>query len=116
MGKLHKAFGARVQQLRKAAKLTQEELGKRTEMSGKVIGEIERGERNPTLGTIERLIKGLGIQPYEPFLFTLSERKSGGKVSDQMLLDMIRHTDERMKPFVVELVQTAISWAQRRNL
>jgi len=115
MGVLQKKFGSRVQQLRKAAGLTQEQLGRRTGMDGKVVGEIERGERNPTLETIERIMKGLGVQPYEPFMFSFHDSRLSGKTDEDVLLNLVRHTDATAKPFVIELVATALRWAQQKK-
>ncbi|GAB7188889.1 helix-turn-helix transcriptional regulator [Kitasatospora sp. Ki12] len=44
-----KAFGAQLRRLRKAAGLTQTQLGKRTVLSDSQISNLERGTRNPTL-------------------------------------------------------------------
>jgi DNA-binding XRE family transcriptional regulator len=41
------ALGARIRELRKEAKLTQEELASRAGLSANYIGETERGKRNP---------------------------------------------------------------------
>ncbi len=68
---IQKAFGRRVRELRRRAGLTQAELaarsGRNIEMQR--IGEIERGESNCTLRTIERLAKGLRCEPAELLLF-----------------------------------------------
>ncbi len=68
---IQKAIGRRIRDLRKRAGLTQAELaarcGRNIEMQR--IGEIERGERNSTLRTIERLAKGLRCEPAELPLF-----------------------------------------------
>lgn len=115
MGVLQKKFGTRVQQLRKAGGLTQEQLGRRTGMDGKVVGEIERGERNPTLETVEKIMKGLGVEPFEPFMFSFRESRTRERVGDDMLLNLVRHTDPSARPFVIELVQTALRWAQQKR-
>lgn len=114
MGALNKQFGLRVQQLRKASKLTQQQLGDRISMDGKVVGEIERGERNPTLDTIERLMKGLRVEPYELFMFSFEQRPKE-KVQEEALTNLVRHTDESTRPFVIELVQAALRWAQQKK-
>ncbi|MEU6967140.1 helix-turn-helix transcriptional regulator [Kitasatospora aureofaciens] len=44
-----KAFGAQLRRLRKAAGLTQTQLGERTQLSDSQISNLERGTRNPTL-------------------------------------------------------------------
>jgi transcriptional regulator with XRE-family HTH domain len=55
-------FGRRVHALRDLRKLTQEELGERASISGKFVGQIERGTGNPSLATIARLAQALGIE------------------------------------------------------
>ena len=53
-------IGERIQQLRKAAELTQTQLEQRAEVYD--VGAIERGETNPTLLTLLRLAMGLGVE------------------------------------------------------
>jgi transcriptional regulator with XRE-family HTH domain len=48
-------LGARIQEYRLRCGLTQSLLAELTDLSVKYVGEIERGEANPTLGTLERL-------------------------------------------------------------
>ena len=68
---IQKQFGARVRELRARVDLTQAELAERCGQGVEMqrIGEIERGEQNCTLKTIERLAKGLSCEPAELFLF-----------------------------------------------
>lgn len=61
MKEARKKFGERIKILRKAKGLTQEELGEKAELSYKFIGEIERGQTNPSLDTLSALAKALDI-------------------------------------------------------
>jgi len=54
-------FGKIIRQLRKEKKLSQEELGFRSNLHRTYIGMIERGEKNITLGNIEKLSKALDV-------------------------------------------------------
>jgi len=54
--------GARLRQLRLARKLTQEQLAERAGLSGKFLGELERGRGNPTLTTLAALSDALGVR------------------------------------------------------
>jgi transcriptional regulator with XRE-family HTH domain len=54
-------LGRRLRALRKARKLTQEELGEKSRLSGKFIGEIERGVGNPTLEVLVRVAAALDV-------------------------------------------------------
>lgn len=59
---IDKEFGHRVAELRKQANLTQEELAFRSGMHRAYIGTIERGEKSPTLSTMYKIAKALGLQ------------------------------------------------------
>ncbi|MCH9034747.1 MAG: helix-turn-helix transcriptional regulator, partial [Planctomycetes bacterium] len=67
---IEKRFGTRLRELRKRAGLTQAELARRCGRGVEMqrIGELERGEQNCTLKTVERLAKGLSCEPAELFL------------------------------------------------
>jgi transcriptional regulator with XRE-family HTH domain len=54
-------FAANLRRHRKAAKLTQEQLAAKTALHPTEISRLERGVREPRLGTIVRLAKGLGV-------------------------------------------------------
>lgn len=53
--------GRRLRELRQQAGLTQPELGERAHMAAAEISKIENGRRTPTLETLERLTRALGV-------------------------------------------------------
>lgn len=62
MANIVHSVGRRVRQLRVAARMTQEQLAERADISVSFLSMIERGERAPHLETLERLARGLEIQ------------------------------------------------------
>lgn len=62
-----KILGNRIQIIRTAKQLTQEELAYRIEKSPHFISDIERGIRKPNIITLIDLIKGLDSTPAEFF-------------------------------------------------
>lgn len=54
-------FGRAVADFRLKLGLTQEELADRCNIHRTYIGAIERGEKSPTLNTIEKIANGLAI-------------------------------------------------------
>lgn len=58
---IKKELGSRIRTLRKRLGLTQEEMADRCELHWTYIGGLERGERNPTLTTIQRIAAGLHV-------------------------------------------------------
>ena len=51
--------------LRRRKNLTQQELGELADLSFRVIGEIERGEKTPTRQDLTRISRALGIETDE---------------------------------------------------
>jgi transcriptional regulator with XRE-family HTH domain len=49
--------------IRHKKKLSQEGLAEKSAVSLSYISEIERGNREPSLHTLEKLAAGLGVQP-----------------------------------------------------
>lgn len=56
-----KRVGLRVQALRKAAGLSQDDLASRASVGRVFLSEIERGKKTPSLETLERLGSALGL-------------------------------------------------------
>lgn len=58
-------FGERMQSVRKAKGITQEDLATKLSMHRTYIGLIERGERNPTIRTLYKIAKALDVSSSE---------------------------------------------------
>ncbi|SHN74292.1 Helix-turn-helix [Paenibacillus sp. ov031] len=59
--------GEQVRNIRKSKNYTQEQLGEKVGLPQPYIGGIERGERNISLDTLERLLEALEVSPSEFF-------------------------------------------------
>ena len=70
-------FGRRLRALRRLRGLTQEELGERSDVSGKLVGQIERGDGNPTLEVITGFAEALSVEPASLLQFE-EDRVVGG--------------------------------------
>lgn len=62
-------LGRRIRNLRNIKGWTQEELGGKAELSYKFIGEIERGQQNPSFDTLVKIAAALKVQLPELFRF-----------------------------------------------
>jgi transcriptional regulator with XRE-family HTH domain len=69
MSDLRKLVGERIRAVRKARGLTQQQLAERSNLDDAYIGSMERGERNFSIDTLEKVISALEIQPMELFYF-----------------------------------------------
>ncbi len=75
---LAEGFGRLVRRLRKERGFSQEEFAFRVGVHRTYMGDIERGEKNVTLVTADKLAKGLGLTLAE----LLSELEQGSDVPD----------------------------------
>lgn len=64
---IHVKFGKRVQELRKQKGLTQEDLADLVSVDRSYMGFVERGEKNPTLSTLDKIAKALKVSLPELF-------------------------------------------------
>jgi transcriptional regulator with XRE-family HTH domain len=66
----HAVFGQNVCRLRTAAKLTQERLAEKADLSRRYVQEIEAGSKSPTVTTVVRLKKALACSWNDLFVQT----------------------------------------------
>lgn len=62
-------FGERVRRLRERAGLSQRDLARASGVSAVYLGTIERAEKGASIETIEKLARGLGVEPAELLRF-----------------------------------------------
>ncbi|MED4130740.1 helix-turn-helix transcriptional regulator [Shouchella miscanthi] len=67
MSDLRVLIGQRIRTIRKEQGLTQHALAELANLDDAYLGGIERGERNFTIDTIEKIVIGLKIAPSELF-------------------------------------------------
>ena len=83
------SLGKRIQAVRERAGLTQEQLEEKTEVNTKYISAIERGQKNVTIKTLEKIAKGLDVDLYELLLLSeeIGSEKAVRKAVDSLLKD-----------------------------
>lgn len=64
---VNKDFGRRVAELRKKAGFSQEKFAFQCSIDRTYIGTIERGEKSPTLNTINKIAQALNIPLHQLF-------------------------------------------------
>lgn len=72
-----KQFGEWVRELRKAQGLSQEELAERAGLHYTYIGGVERGERNLSLKSIEKIVSALRIDIRDLFVHRTPKKADG---------------------------------------
>ena len=83
------SVGNKIQEARKAKKLTQAQLGKLIGVSGSMIGQYENGLRNPKFETISKISKALEVST-SYFLGLSIDDNSSIDAAQQMYSDFIK--------------------------
>lgn len=100
MEKLSERFGRRVKELRKTKSLTQEELGHRSGVDFKFLGEIERGVKTTSFATIEKLAEALSVDYYQLFIPTARMTASIEKEINGLLSEAQRIEPAKIEEFL----------------
>lgn len=108
MSTLREGMGRRLAELRRAARMTQEELASLANIDSKYLGAVERGTKNVSFAVLERLLRALKAEPYEPFLFSLKGRKTLPAGEDEALLALIRKSDKSLRPILIHALSEMI--------
>lgn len=74
--------GSKLQEMRKAQKLSLDDLSKRAGVSKSMLSEVERNQANPTVAVLWRLANALGVSLTE----FLADSQSGGSSSTVLLV------------------------------
>ncbi|WP_342437721.1 helix-turn-helix transcriptional regulator [Paenibacillus sp. FSL L8-0436] len=65
MIKLRNMVGDRIRDIRKAKGLTQQQLAELSTLDDAYIGSVERGERNFSIDSLEKIVTALKVKPSE---------------------------------------------------
>jgi transcriptional regulator with XRE-family HTH domain len=99
-----KNFGREVRRLRKARHLTIEQLAELAELSTNYLGAVERGEKNPSLGTVIGIARGLEV-PAGALLVSLMPGEGPKELSprDFQMLESFRSLPDELKNILLAL-------------
>ena len=87
-------FGSRIRSIREAANLSREEAAERADTGANYLGEVERGEKFPTLEMIERIAMALEVSPSAFFEYEAEEIDNQILMSKFQLLLSRLNTDQ----------------------
>lgn len=77
MDNITKLVGTRIRGFRKEKRLSQEELAEKCSLHPTYIGQLERGEKNPTIESVMKIANGLEITHRSAFCQHHQFRRKG---------------------------------------
>lgn len=100
------SIGKRIQGIREKAGFTQEQLEEKTGVNTKYISAIERGQKNVTVKTLEKIAKGLNVELYE--LFLISEEIGSEKAVKKAIDTLIKEADIKTLSLCLDFLRKAL--------
>lgn len=72
MNQLDKNIAVNLKRIRKSKKMSLDMMAEKTGVSKSMLGQIERGESNPTVATIAKIVDGIRV-PFEELIYPKTE-------------------------------------------
>lgn len=111
-GTLRKRLGQRIRQLRHTQGWTQQELAEKAGLDFKYLGGVERGERNVTIGNIEKIAAGLAVEAHQLFLFSAPDTPQPEEhLTEAKIRDLLQHSPPARKQLMWHLLKEVTLWS-----
>jgi len=94
-------IGEKIRYLRIKKGLSQEQLALNAGMNTSYLGQIERGDKNPTINTLEKIARGLDLTIEQ--LIANSEKESVNTRENNAVLTVL--TSEEIKRLIVDAIR-----------
>lgn len=101
------SIGKRLKELRRKYDLSQERLALRADITTAYLGQIERGEKNPTVVTVEKLCAALGISLSDFFSDQPALPLEDDPALKQVFFELKDCTDDE-KQGILKIIQHAL--------
>lgn len=109
---LVKRVGERIRRLRKEMNLSQEQLAVRSGLHTNYVGQVERGEKNLTLETLDKVVGGLGISLEELFRYIGPVEKQD--VLGQIVELLVERPSEDQK-MALSVLKSVMEWEDKKH-
>lgn len=110
ISQLPRVFGERIRELRKSQGLSQKELAAKSTLHYTYVAGVERGKRNPSLQSIQKIANGLEVNIAE--LFPLVSRKRTPTEFELLKKEIIhllnKHKDIRMARLTLGILKNVV--------
>ncbi|MGE5588383.1 MAG: helix-turn-helix domain-containing protein [Clostridia bacterium] len=100
--------GGRIRRLRRLRRMTQEELGELAGLHVSYIGQLERGQRTPSVKTLDAIAKALQV---DPALLVKSVGDDESPVED--LLTLVAGASPEQVQLITKIAETVLSSGYR---
>lgn len=109
---ISKRIGERIRSLRKSKSMSQEELAEKVDVHYTYIGQVERGEKNLSIGTLEKVLAALDIT-FDEFFRYMSLNKNNNELSElELLINRIQEKNPKDKEEILTIFHKILDWRE----
>lgn len=112
MSDLVKKLGSRIRLIRREKGFSQEYLGEVSGLHSNYIGQVERGEKNLTIESLEKIAAGLHV-PLEQLFRYIDPMPSADHI--QKAIELLEGRSLEDKKFALHLLQSVFEWEQHKR-
>ncbi|XID91496.1 helix-turn-helix domain-containing protein [Paenibacillaceae bacterium WGS1546] len=112
MSDITKKVGERIRLLRVTKGLSREQLSELSDVNSNYIGQIERGEKNPTLETLQKLVNGLDLTLEGLFRYV---DPVGQKDTLDELMEQLSARSSEDQLVALQLLRTVFDWEEKKH-
>jgi transcriptional regulator with XRE-family HTH domain len=110
MSNLRFVIGERIRNFRNERKLSQEELADLANIHRTYVGQLERGEKNVTLGTIEKVTEALGVSLEDLFRFIHTATEDQDNFTLHQIINRLQGRSLEDQKTVLRLLDLILDW------
>jgi transcriptional regulator with XRE-family HTH domain len=112
---IKRELGQRIRNLRKRQGMTQEEMADKCGLHWTYIGGLERGERNPTLTTMQKVALGLGVGLTDLIQTKVFQAAAEAEQSQSegKLMKLLRRRDAQTMDLASGIVREVLHWREK---
>jgi transcriptional regulator with XRE-family HTH domain len=108
MSDIAKTVGERLRTYRNRAGMTQEGLAERAGLHHTYIGQLERGEKNATLESIEKVARALGL-PFEVLFEAIIEGNIDNATAKEVY-ELISIQSEKQQQALLDIIKKTVEY------
>lgn len=116
MSNLSKILGKRIKSLRKDKGWSQEELAHIAKINRSFMGEIERGEKSPTISSLEKITNALEISFEELFRYIQPCQSSENRTKDlSIIIEKLYFLSESDQKIMLDIIDNILLISEKNK-
>lgn len=113
MSKIAELVGGKIREYRTSKGLSQEELAHRAGLHTAHLGQIERGEKSPTIDSIDKIVTALGITFEELFSFGQSPAADKRESIKEKVVSCLNTLSDSEQKDMYKTIKLLIKWKKK---